>query len=409
MAQHIHLDLVGGLSGDMFIGAMLDVFPDTIANLQQVIVLAGFPELVRLDMQSHNDGTLTGTKFRVSSVEKEHHHHRHYSEIRERLAGSALAAETKKTAQAIFRLIAEVEAGIHGKKVDEVAFHEVGAWDSIADVVLAAHLIVTSGANSWSVSKIPLGSGFVETAHGRLPVPVPATAKLLEGFAVFDDGIAGERVTPTGAAILKFLAPSSKVVDGLMLARSGFGFGTKEFPGLSNVVRACEFVADEVEQDWNQHWKQDQVIKLAFELDDQTPESIANALELLREEPGVVDVAQHAYFGKKNRQGFSITVLATETAESDVIRRCFELTTTLGVRRERVQRATLVREEVVVYVNERAYRVKVALRPGGHSSEKNYTAKIEMNDLLESRLSYAEQQLVRGQAELLAIQQVEHS
>jgi uncharacterized protein (TIGR00299 family) protein len=398
MGTHIHLDLVGGLSGDMFIGAMLDIFPERASDLQDVIVAAGFPNLVALDCKAHDDGTLTGTKFDVSAVEKEHHHHRHYSEIKDVLTNSSLDKATCEAALSMFREIAEVEAAIHGKSVEAVAFHEVGAWDSIADVVLAAFLITQADA-TWSISTIPIGSGFVETAHGRLPVPAPATARLLEGFEVTDDGIAGERVTPTGAAILKFLAPARSIPDGHVLSKSGYGFGTKQFPGISNTVRACVYTTAASSAD--NVWTEDRIARLSFELDDQTPESIAHAVLSLRENPAVIDVSQQVFFGKKNRQGFSISVLVNQEAVDEVTRQCFELTTTLGVRRELIDRAILNRQEIIVYVNERAYRVKVANRPGG------YTAKIEMDDLLAADLTLTEQQQVRQQAESLAVRQVE--
>jgi uncharacterized protein (TIGR00299 family) protein len=396
MAVHLHLDLVGGLSGDMFISGMLDTYPELKGDLQQVIVAAGFPDLVKLTTRDHDDGTLTGTQFDVSATESEGHHHRHYSEIKRVLTESSLSTSTKSAALEMFRLIAEVEAAIHGKKVEEVAFHEVGAWDSIADIVLAAHLIEAVGA-TWSVSAIPVGRGFVQTAHGRLPVPAPATARLLEGFVVIDDGIEGERVTPTGAAIIRYLDPANRLPNGYALARTGYGFGKKVFPGLSNVVRVCRYETAEHDTPWIE----DQVMKLSFELDDQTPESLAFAIDQLREQTGVLDVMQQAYWGKKNRQGFAISVLANVDCADAITQACFSLTTTLGIRRELINRAILPREQVVVYVGERSYRVKVAKRVEG------YTAKIEMDDLTASGLTRKEQEEVRQQAEHLAIKQVE--
>lgn len=394
--KHLHLDLVGGLSGDMFIGAMLDIFPGKSADLEALIRDAGFADLVTLGHEPHNDGTLTGTRFTVQADREAAHHHRHYADIRETLAQSHLAEPTKAVAQSIFRLIAEVEAKIHGKTVESVAFHEVGAWDSIADIVIAAHLIADADA-TWSVSEIPLGRGFVETAHGRLPVPAPATAMLLEGFDVTDDGIEGERVTPTGAAILKHLSPVRTVPGGVSLAGTGFGFGTRRFPGISNVVQISVFESSETESPW----QSDQVVRLCFELDDMTPESLAASLDTLREEPGVLDVMQQSYFGKKQRQGMAVSVLVNADNSDPVTSKCFELTTTLGVRRERLERAVLRREEVVVYVSEKPYRVKVAHRPSGA------TAKIEMDDLAASGLSQADQERVRHEAESLAVQQVQ--
>ena len=393
--RHIHLDLVGGLSGDMFISGVLDAFPELGNGLEDVIADAGFPDLVALNRFDHNDGTLTGTRFTVEAKTHESHHHRHHAEIRQKIEESNLDEGTKAVAKNIFLLIAEVEARIHGKTVDSVAFHEVGAWDSIADIVLAAHLI-SEVAASWSISPIPVGRGFVETAHGRLPVPAPATAMLLEGFEVMDDGLEGERVTPTGAGILKHLAPATRLPGGYQLKGSGFGFGTKTFPGISNTVRVSVFEKTGTETPWDE----DQVVKLAFEIDDMSPEALASGLEQLRCEDAVLDVTQMAGLGKKGRQVTSVNVLAQLRDADQVISRCFELTTTLGVRRETVGRAVLRREEVIVHVNERPYRVKVAYRPGGA------TAKIEMDELDVMDLSHAEQEKVRQQAQTLALQQI---
>lgn len=393
--RHVHLDLVGGLSGDMFIGAMLDAFPEFASDLEAVIAAAGFPDLVSLERLDHNDGTLTGTRFTVTAKTVESHHHRNYSEIRQKLEGSALDDRTKAAARDMFLFIAEVEARIHGQTVDSVAFHEVGAWDSIADIVLAAHLVARVDA-TWSVGAIPAGRGFVETAHGRLPVPAPATARLLEGFELIDDGIEGERVTPTGAAILKYLQPATRLPSGYTLKGSGFGFGTRSFSGISNIVRASVFET----ASGKVAWEQDQVTRLSFEIDDMTPEALADSLERLRTDENVVDVTQRTVMGKKQRQAASITVLARPGATDKVTALCFDLTTTLGVRREPVDRAILQREEIVVHVGEHPCRVKVAHRPGG------LTAKVEMDDLVSTGVGRLEQDKIRAEAERLALEQV---
>jgi len=393
--RHLHLDLVGGLSGDMFISSMLDALPSLFGDLDDVIVQAGFPDLVHLEQSPHNDGVLTGTRFTVSATAEEGHHHRHYSEIRERLTASALPPAVRDAALGIFYLIAEVEAAIHGKSVDDVAFHEVGAWDSIADVVLAAHLITAADA-SWSVSAVPAGRGFVETAHGRLPVPAPATARLLEGFELLDDGIEGERVTPTGAAILKYLNPDRIVPPGHRLAATGCGFGVKRFPGLSNTTRVSvyEKASSEIS------WEEDRVTRLSFDIDDQTSEDLAYSLEQLRAQRGVVDVSQQTLSGKKGRQAVTVSLLVKADDVTAVTAACFDLTSTLGIRREEITRSILRREEVTVYVGEQPYRVKVAFRPSGP------TAKIEMDDLAASGLPLAEQKQVRQLAEARALEMV---
>lgn len=385
--MHIHLDLVGGLSGDMFLSAMLDCFPDETDHLQDVLVQAGFAELVAIESGPHDDGVLTGTQTRVIAGEDaQGHHHRHYSEIQRIIGDSKLTDGVKQHALGIFELIAEVEARIHGKEVSKVAFHEVGAWDSIADIVCAAYLVDRVDA-SWSVSTIPTGSGTVQTAHGPLPIPAPATARLLEGFELKDDGIAGERVTPTGAAILKHLSPSQTLPSVGALQKSGYGFGAKQFPGISNVVRAMVF-----ESEGQATWKADQVVVLEFDIDDQTPEQLARALDRLRSMDGVIDIVQQALIGKKGRISTGVRVMLSPDAEQSVTGACFELTTTLGIRRQQLDRRILKRTEVTVDHEGRKYRVKVAFRPGGA------TAKVDIDDLADE----SQRQLIEDKALALA-------
>ena len=386
--MHIHLDLVGGISGDMFNGAMLNCFPGREPDLEKVMVAAGFSDLVRLECGPANDGVLTGTRFKVLA-DTEAHHHRHYSEIKQILKDSVLSEPTRDAALAIFEIIAIAEAEIHGKDVDSVAFHEVGAWDSIADIVCAAYLITDTGVTSWSVSKIPIGRGQVKTAHGMLPIPAPATSLILQEFEFFDDQIEGERVTPTGAAILKYLTPAKGIPGGVTLRQSATGFGTKMFPGISNVVRVLLF--DRVDAPV---WDTDEVLQLEFEVDDQTPEALAAALDQVRAESGVLDVLQIAYFGKKGRQGTSVRVLLKPEMEVAVTELCFVSTTTLGIRKQLVSRAKLRREESVINHAGQDFRVKVSDRPRGK------TAKVDMDDLQTVSITLREEtrRKIEGQA-----------
>ena len=389
--MHIHLDVVGGISGDMFIGAMLDCFPELNDGLNEQIVRAGFSDLVKLTCEPVDDGVLTGTKFNVAPArDAEGHGHRHFSEIQKIIKGSELGSSTKKAALAIFQLLAEAEASIHGKAVDEIAFHEVGAWDSIADIIAAAYLITELQVSSWSTSTLPLGRGRVKTAHGMLPVPAPATSLLLTGFDFFDDGIEGERITPTGAAILKYLAPQQGVSCG-RLVQSGYGFGTRRFEGISNVLRVLVFETTEAES-----WLSDQVLEVEFEVDDQTGEELATALDRIRQFDGVLDVLQSPAFGKKGRPVSGIRILAKPEIESDLIRLCFEETTTIGIRKQLVNRSILKREEITVNDKDGSYRVKVVQRPT-HTS-----AKAEMDDISKTTGGLAANQKLRRRIEDVA-------
>ena len=218
--MHYHLDPVGGIAGDMFAAAMLDYHRDWQDALTAAISNSGLSPELGVQALAHNDGILTGHRFAVHEPHAHAHHHRHWREIRGQLLGSRLDEPVKHRAIAIFQLLADAEAEVHGQSVDAVAFHEVGAWDSIADIVGAAFLISRLNAR-WTVGSLPQGSGRVKTAHGYLPVPTPATVLLLQGFDFHDDGVAGERVTPTGAAILSISTQTSRAI-----AKRGVCFAT---------------------------------------------------------------------------------------------------------------------------------------------------------------------------------------
>jgi hypothetical protein len=271
----------------------------------------------------------------------------------------------RERAIAIFTELAEAEAAVHGVPLDEVHFHELADWDSVADIVGAAWLIEALAPVSWSVGALPVGSGRITTRHGPLPVPAPAAARLLQGFAVHDDGIAGERITPTGAAILRQLRPEPRLPPGpWRLVTTGSGFGTKRLSGISNVLRVVAY-----QQDGG--WRQDeQVAVIAFEVDDQSPEELALGLEALRAAEGVLDVAQMPAFGKKGRLATHIQVLARPERLDAVIERCFVDTTTIGLRWRIEARAVLAREMVTAATAAGEIAVKLVTRPGGLRTAK---------------------------------------
>jgi len=254
-----------------------------------------------------------------------------------------------------------------------VTFHEVGAWDSIADIVAAGWLIGRIGATGWTVGPIPLGSGRVRTAHGLLPVPAPATVHLLEGFDVIDDGIAGERVTPTGAAILAYLCGKSAAPRRRILKASSHGFGSKRLPGVSNCLRLLAFERLE-----NPAISEEAIAVLECEIDDQTGEDIAQAIDRLRRQGGVRDVIQAPVFGKKGRMMTHLRVLADPAAKQEVANAILDETTTIGLRLSTAARMTLRREKETVEHGGQVYAFKVVERPSGRS------AKLESDTLAET-------------------------
>jgi uncharacterized protein (TIGR00299 family) protein len=387
---HIHLDPVGGIAGDMFVAALLDAWPELAHELPAQLTLAGLPNTIKASSLLYHFHGLQGTRFRVTDGSAIHGHPRiRFQDIRERLANSALAAEVKHHALDIFALLAQAEGRVHGIQADEVTFHEVGAWDSMADIVAAAFLIATLPIKSWSISALPLGSGQVPTAHGLLPVPAPATTLLLEGFVVHDDGLEGERVTPTGAAILKHLAPTYRcAAQPMVMGRTGIGFGTRRFENIPNILRL--YVLEPVEAQ-----PTDKVAVIHFEIDDQPAEDLAVGLDRLRRLSGVIDIVQIPVFGKQGRLVTQIQILAHPEALKTVVACCFTETTTLGLRWQIVNRSVLSRCQ-------REYRgdhrqrigVKMVQRPNGF-----ITAKAEIRDVAEAEGGFAERQRLRQQAE----------
>ena len=387
--MHIQLDPVGGMAGDMFVAAMLDAFPPLEAVIQRAVRAAGLPDRFRCDLLPHADHALTGKRFLVAEIAPEgdpgrarpqphehardsEHGHRPFRAIRSGLTAAPLDSGVRDHALSIFTALAEAEAQVHGATADTVTFHELGEWDSIADIVAAAAIISALAPATWSVGPLPLGSGLVKSAHGPLPVPAPATTLLLRGLAVRDDGIGGERVTPTGAAIARHLRslPGQPPRERTMLA-TGLGFGTRALPGISNCLRALVF--DSVKP--NGH--DDRVTSIEFEVDDQTPEDLTIGLDHLRAHPQVLDVLQAPAFGKKARLVISVRVLCRPEAEVEVSELCFRETTTLGLRLLDLRRHTLSRSRATVSVGGRALDRKLADR-GSH-----VTVKVEAESLRE--------------------------
>lgn len=359
--SHVHLDAVGGVAGDMVAGALLDAFPDLEDPLRRdLAALGGVVEPVlrrgtsgglaclRVEMAVRDAPPATGL----------------WRDLRAFLASAPLHPPVRDGALAIFGHLAAAEAHCHGVPLEEVHFHEVADWDSVADVVAAASLAHRSGVQTWTVGDLPLGEGTVATAHGTLPLPAPATAWLLRGFAVHQDGERGERVTPTGAAILRHLvpAPAGRAPRGRLLA-TGTGAGTRDLAERPNILRALVVDTEAAPA-------RDRVARLAFEVDDMTPEEVAVALDRLRALPGVLDAGLTLGVGKKGRPRFALDLLARPEGAEALAEACLLETSTLGLRIEEVERRILPRED-----QGGEPRVKRANRPGGA------TAKAESDDL----------------------------
>ena len=393
--MHIHLDPVGGIAGDMFLAAVLHAWPELETPIFQAMRAAGLPDDWSLEAVAGASAGITGMRVGIIG-DAGHHHHAtgSFRQIRQRLLGAALAPAVSGRAVAIFQLLAEAEGEIHGKPIEEVHFHEIADWDSVADIVGAAAAIEAIGATSWSVGDIPMGSGTVMTAHGRLPVPAPATALLLGGLRMVDDGIPGERVTPTGAAILAHLQASQdqRRPPG-HLARTGHGLGTRELKGCANMVRLLAFETEPVAAP--RQWRgEGEVGVLCFEVDDQTSEDLAVGIDVLRSRDGVLDVIQMPVTAKKGRLTISVRVVCRVEAIDRAIEACFLQTTTIGLRWRVERRVELARELVEVDASGATLGAKTALRPDGTA-----TTKVDMDALARHGSTQHERARARRLAE----------
>ena len=406
-ARRIRFDALGGAAGDMIVAALLDAFPEHEGGVLESIRRAA--PAVDCAVLAHNDGVLQGRRFKATlhgaaataghdrrhahgHDDQDHHVHAHdhraWKDIRRHLQACGLDAAVARRAIAIFAELADAEGRVHGIAAEDVTFHEVGAWDSVADIVGAAHLIAASGCEAWTVGGLPLGSGRVRTAHGVLPVPAPATALLLEGFETIDDGVGGERVTPTGAAILRHLCRGRARGGAGVLAGSGVGFGARVLPGVSNCLRVLVFDEAPAEASAGQ------VCVVEFEIDDQSAEDLATALDRLRAMDGVLDAVQAPAFGKKGRMMTAVRLLAAPGALAAVTDAVFAQTTTIGLRHHLVARTVLPRRARTLAVGGASVRVKLVERPGGAA------AKAEADDLTGD---LAERTALRRRAEDAAL------
>jgi uncharacterized protein (DUF111 family) len=237
-------------------------------------------------------------------------------------------------------------------------------------------LISLIRADRWTSAPLPIGSGRIKAAHGVLPVPAPAAALLLQGLPVIDDGVPGERVTPTGAALAAYLIEGGAPLGGRIgqLSRSGVGFGARTLPGVSNCMRVLAF--DEATAAAAGPIGRRQLAVVTFEVDDQSPEDLATGLDHVRALHGVFDVTQNSVAGKKGRVAAHVQVLVAPRELENVIAACFEETTTIGLRYQLTEGALLRRRLETVEIEGERLQVKIVDRPGGARSGKAEAADV---------------------------------
>ncbi|NGZ05451.1 MAG: nickel pincer cofactor biosynthesis protein LarC [Magnetococcales bacterium] len=356
--MHIHLDLEAGISGNMFLGACLELGlePKVLRAALAGLNLPGW----QLDLKRGRRGGIRGIHAAVRLLEP-HSEHRSLGQILALIHGSGLPDPVKKQAVTIFVNLAEAEAAVHGIPVDQVQFHEVGAVDAIIDICAAAFAVWRLGVTRVTASPVPTGSGFVQCAHGRMPVPVPAVVELLRRFRapLRPDPVEAELVTPTGAAILVTLAeqygpPEIKRVD-----RVGYGLGSRDLPGRPNILRILASDLRDEPPVATSDLEREQVAVLSAHIDDMNPAWFGPLWDRLLS-GGALDVALIPMTMKKGRPGVRLEVVARVEDEESVARIILTHTTTLGVRSARMDRFVLPRMERVVKTPWGAIRAKEA-------------------------------------------------
>lgn len=328
----LYIDCTAGIAGDMTVAALLDLGMP-LEYLEGELARLPLPEgSYRIKTEECLRQGVRGLRFEVTVGDDQPH--RHYDDIVAMIDASSLPLPVRERAQLIFRRLAEAEAAVHGVPLEKVHFHEVGAIDSIIDIVAVAIGLHYLGVGEIHASALPWGSGWVESAHGRLPVPPPATAELLAGLPVHWDIGPGERVTPTGAAIVAALARSG-IPPEMTVERIGSGGGGKDFTDRPNILRLLLGTGKGVSG-------RDEIFVLETHIDDMSPEVAGFLMERLFA-AGALDVAFSPLQMKKNRPGFRLTLLAEPAKRDELARLVVTESTAIGVRYYPVCRLVLDR------------------------------------------------------------------
>jgi uncharacterized protein (TIGR00299 family) protein len=410
-----YLDCFSGISGDMFLGALIDaeVSPklleetaaalDIGARLEISKVVRGGISATKVDVYANGEKDLPREAFweqqendhahghahdhgREHSHGDSHEHHRHghdhehgrgLNEIRRIIEKAAISSTAKATAIKIFETLGQAEAEIHNVSIDQVHFHEVGAVDAMVDIVCAAVGAESLAVEEWVCSPLNVGGGTVKCAHGTLPVPAPATLKLLRDAPVYSSGPQVELVTPTGAALVKTLSARFAPFPAMKIEKAGYGAGTRDFPEHPNLLRLtigeAALADDASTSPGTSPTSNDSITVLEANLDDLSPQVLAYAMERLLAE-GALDVFSVPVQMKKSRPGALLTVLAKMEDANRLTKTIFAETTTLGVRRREEQRQTLSRRWETVDTTWGPVRIKIANMNG---SVSNYAPEYE--------------------------------
>ncbi|MGC2434313.1 MAG: nickel pincer cofactor biosynthesis protein LarC [Desulfobaccales bacterium] len=333
-------DCFAGISGDMTLGALIDLGLE-VSDLEGLLNQLGLAE-VSLAAPRRTKDHLSGVQLQVDFRSRSPQPTRSYREIHALIAGSPLTPGVQERSLAMFRSLGEVEAKIHGQPLEEVHFHELGALDTLLDIVGAAYGVEKLGITRVFCSSLPMGYGMIAAGHGRLPNPAPATLELLKGLPVYGTDLPGELVTPTGAVILKGLGAVFEPCPPMRLERVGYGAGSRELPGYPNLLRI--YLGSPLAPAAG---LRERVLVIETHIDDMNPELYEPLVAGLIK-AGALDVALSPLQMKKGRPGVSLTVIGPLAARESLLERLFTDSTTLGVRVSEVERVAARRWQEAV-------------------------------------------------------------
>ena len=351
-----YFDCFCGISGDMTLGALVDAGLDT-SDLERELAKLGLDGYTLQSKKVKKKGiSASKIDFLLDEID---HPHRNLSDIEKIIDDSSLDGRVRDRSKKIFGLLAEAEAKVHGVGIDEVHFHEVGALDSILDIVGSVVGLEFLGVERVYSSPVRLGSGTVMTAHGLLPVPAPATAELLRGVPSRPLDAEGEVTTPTGAAILKTLSSGFGEMPSIKVEDIGYGAGNKDFPNLPNLLRVFIGEISESDEDNLNGYSRDTIKTIEANIDDLSPEIYDHLMDVLLGQ-GALDVYLTPIAMKKNRPATKLSVLAPPERIGELAEIIFRETTTIGLRINQNERLKLHREIEEVETPFGRVRVKVS-------------------------------------------------
>ncbi len=339
MSNALYFDCFSGISGDMLLGSLLDLglSLEALSSELSKLKVKNFTLSAKKVLKSG----IAATKFDVQIGHE--HVPRNFFDIERIIQVSDLSQTVREKAIGIFKRLAEAEAKVHGSTLQEIHFHEVGAVDAIVDIVGACIALELMGVRTILASPLNVGSGFVESAHGTLPVPAPATAELLKGIPIYSNQVCGELVTPTGAAIISAFSQGFGTLPKLKIGKIGYGAGTKEIKGFPNVVRVLQGELLEEEDLTETAGTDSRVVVIETNIDDMNPQIYGYLQEKLLA-LGALDVFAYPVQMKKNRLGILLTVVTSCDQFEAVSGLIFGETTTIGIRYHETKRRVLKRE-----------------------------------------------------------------